>query len=257
MWESGTAYEAYVGRWSRHVAADFVAWLDPPPGLTWLDAGAGTGALTSAITAGAAPLRVACVDRSPGFLTAARTTAAGPARVCAGDATALPLRSRTFAAVVSGLTLNFVERPEVAVREFARVVTPGGAVAAYVWDYAGGMSMLREFWAAATELDPAAATLDEGLRFGFCRDDVLAAWWTGAGLRDVTTRRIEIATAFSDFDDYWRPFLGGQGPAPAYLATRTETQRTALRELLRTRLPAGPDGSITLTAAAWAVRGRG
>jgi SAM-dependent methyltransferase len=256
VWESGAAYETYVGRWSRMVAARFVTWLDVPPGRRWLDVGSGTGALTSAVAAASAPLTVTGVDPSLGFLTAARSLAATPALLCAGDATALPLAGGRFDAVVSGLALNFTGRPAVAVEEFARVAAPGGVVAAYVWDYAGGMAMMREFWTAAAELDPAAAGLAEHLRFDFCRADVLAGWWAGAGLRDVETRRIEIPAVFRGFDDYWQPFLGGQGPAPAYLMSRTAAGRTALRELLRDRLPAGADGSIALTAAAWAVRGR-
>ncbi|MEU4625926.1 class I SAM-dependent methyltransferase [Actinoplanes sp. NPDC023801] len=253
MWGLGTAYEAYVGRWSRRVAEVFVSWLDVPPDRAWLDAGSGTGALTSAIVAAARPVSVTGVDPSVPFLTAAR--AAGPALLCAGDAAALPLASGSFHAVVSGLALNFVPRPEAAVREFARVAAPGGVTAAYVWDYRNGMAMMREFWTAAADLDPAAAALDESRRFAFCREDVLAGWWASAGFRDVSTRRIEIPTVFTGFDDFWQPFLGGQGPAPAYVASLPAERRDALRELLRDRLPAAADGSIAMTAAAWAVRG--
>ncbi|WP_328460871.1 class I SAM-dependent methyltransferase [Actinoplanes sp. NBC_00393] len=248
VWESGDAYEAYVGRWSRLVAKTFVSWLDVPPNRRWLDVGCGTGALTSSITS---PGTLVGVDRSSGFLTTARS---GPA-LCVGDATALPLADASFDAVVSGLALNFVGRPEIAVQEFSRVAAPGAVVAAYVWDYAGGMEMMWYFWAAAAERDPAAAALAENLRFELCRDDVLAGLWHQAGLRDVSTRRIQIRTIFTDFDDFWNPFLGGQGPAPSYVATLADPDRDALRELLRTRLPTSTDGSIPLTAAAWAVRG--
>ncbi|MBG0560381.1 class I SAM-dependent methyltransferase [Actinoplanes aureus] len=252
VWESGNAYEAYVGRWSRRVAEAFVSWLDVPPDRRWLDVGCGTGALSARIAGTAQPARLVGVDRSTGFLASAR---AGGLRCCAGDAAALPLAGGGFDAVVSGLALNFVNRPEVAVREFARVAAPGGVVAAYVWDYAGGMEMMGHFWSAAAELDPAAAELAESLRFDLCRDDALTELWSAAGLHAVSTHRIVIPTVFADFDDYWEPFLGGQGPAPGYVATRTGPDREALRELLRCRLPARTDGSIALTAAAWAVRG--
>ncbi|MBB3724634.1 hypothetical protein [Nonomuraea dietziae] len=128
-------------------------------------------------------------------------------------------------------------------------------VAAYVWDYARGMAMLRHFWDAAAALDPAAAALDEGRRFPLCGPEPLARLWTEAGLGEVEVRAVEVATVFAGFDDYWRPFLGGQGPAPGYLASLTEEHRRALRDLLRARLPSGPDGSIPLTARCWAVRG--
>ncbi|MEV6299011.1 methyltransferase domain-containing protein [Actinoplanes sp. NPDC051861] len=252
VWESGAAYEAYVGRWSRRVAEIFVSWLDPAPGLRWLDAGCGTGALTARIHATAAPRELIGVDRSTGFLASVR---AGHTPLCAADATALPFTGGHFDAVVSGLMLNFVTHPEAAVRELARVSAPGGTVATYVWDYSHGMEMMAHFWTAAADLDPAATALAESLRFDLCRDDALTALWTSAGLRDVTTRRIEIPTVFTDFDDYWQPFLGGQGPAPGYVATLTAPHRTALRERLRAGLPTASDGSITLTAAAWSIRG--
>ncbi len=98
----------------------------------------------------------------------------------------------------------------------ARAAKPKSVVAAYVWDYAGKMQLMRHFWNAATALDPAAYDLDEGRRFPICRPDPLRELFQSAGLRDVEVRPIDIATDFQDFDDYWSPFLGGQGPAPNY-----------------------------------------
>lgn len=239
VWAAGAEYEAYVGRWSRLVAERFVRWVGVPAGLRWLDVGCGTGALTSAVRA-AGGVAVG-VDPSLGFL-------AGRRDVVAGDARALPFASGRFDVVVSGLALNFVPDPERALAEQTRVGT--GTVAAYVWDYADGMAMMRLFWAAAREVDPAAP--DEGTRFPLCRPEPLAALWRAAGLRGVAVTAIEVPTVFTDFDDYWRPFLGGQGAAPAYLATRPPAEREAIRELLRQRLP---DRDLQLTARAWAVRG--
>jgi hypothetical protein len=128
-------------------------------------------------------------------------------------------------------------------------------VAAYVWDYAGRMELIRQFWDAAAALDPAAAGLDEGRRFPLCRPGPLAALFAGAGLAGVATRPIDVPTRFADFDDYWSPFLGGQGPAPGYAMSLDPQRRSALREALRARLPAAADGSIALTARAWAVKG--
>ncbi|MCM4078352.1 class I SAM-dependent methyltransferase [Paractinoplanes hotanensis] len=249
VWELGAAYEAYVGRWSRQVAAEFVGWLGVPAGARWLDAGCGTGALTSTILGGAAPAAVIGVDPSRSFLRTA------PANRVAGDAAALPLRGGGVDAVVSGLALNFVPRPERAVAEFVRVAGPGAIVASYVWDYDAGMRMMRHFWDAAAEVVPAAADKDEGPRFPICREPALRDAWSAAGLDDVVTRAIEIPTVFAGFDDFWQPFLGGQGAAPAYLATLTTAEQAAIRERLRATLPTAPDGTIPLTASAWAVRG--
>jgi SAM-dependent methyltransferase len=255
-WAVGDAYEAYVGRWSRRVAAGFVRWLAVPAGRRWLDVGCGTGALTGTVLAAADPARIVGVDPSAGFLATARTRLAGPrAGFAIGDARSLPLPDHRFDAVISGLALNFVPEPDRAAAEFARVAAPGGTAAAYVWDYAEGMAMMRHFWDAAAALDPAAAGLDEGRRFPLCRPEPLRRLWAGAGLRDAGVEAIEIPTVFAGFDDLWRPFLGGQGPAPGYAMSLSEAHRNDLRDLLRDRLPAGPGETISLTARAWAVRG--
>jgi hypothetical protein len=128
-------------------------------------------------------------------------------------------------------------------------------VAAYVWDYAGQMQMLRYFWDAAVALDPAARDLDEGRRFPICQPDALRSVFERAGLSRVRGRAIDVPTDFRDFDDYWSPFLGGQGPAPSYVASLDETHRAALRDGLRAALPVARDGSIHLVARAWAIRG--
>jgi SAM-dependent methyltransferase len=256
VWAVGEAYEAYVGRWSRRIADIFVPWLARPDGRRWLDVGCGTGALTRTVLATAGPAVVVGVDRSAPFLADARRGTGDPrAGFAAGDAAALPVPTGRFDVVVSGLALNFVGAPDRAAAELARAAAPGGVVAAYVWDYAEGMQMMRHFWDVAAELDPVAAGRDEAVRFPLCRPEPLAALWAGAGLRDVATRGIEIPTVFAGFDDYWQPFLGGQGAAPAYAVSLPPEHRAALRDRLRERLPAGPDGTVALTATAWAVRG--
>ena len=256
VWADGAAYEAYVGRWSRLVAAEFVRWLDLPAGLRWLDVGSGTGVLTSTVLTTAQPRQVTGVDPSEGFVTQARTQVADPrAAFTVGDARALPLPDGAVDVVVSGLVLNFVPEPARAVADFARVAAPGAVVAAYVWDYADGMEMMRHFWDAASALDPGAAARDDGRRFSLCRPEALATLWRDGGLTDVSVEAIDVPTVFTGFADYWTPFLGGQGSAPGYLASLAEPQRVALRDLLAVRLPPGPDGSIRLTARAWAVRG--
>lgn len=238
------------------MAVAFLDWLDVPAGRKWLDVGCGTGALTTTILAKADPSQVVGVDPSEGFLANAREQI-GDRRATfqIGDAQSLPVSDRRFGAVVSGLTINFVPDPHRAAVELARVATLGGTVAAYVWDYAAGMELIRYFWDAATDLDTSVAELAEGYRFPLCQPDRLRSLWTDAGLESVTTEPIEVPTVFADFADYWKPFLGGQGPAPGYAMSLPEAHRDALRDLLHARLPVGPDGSIALTARAWAVKG--
>ncbi|MFI0445618.1 class I SAM-dependent methyltransferase [Actinomadura sp. 6N118] len=256
MWAVGDAYEAYIGRWSRCIADGFLQWLNVPAGQRWLDVGCGTGALASTALAVAEPAQITGVDTSAAFLAhASHRINDTRSTFHVADAQSLPFPDRHFDVVVSGLALNFVPDPRRAAAELTRVTATGGLTAAYVWDYAVGMAMLRYFWDAAVTLAPAAAALDEGRRFPLCRPEPLGRLWTDAGMDEVTVQAIEVPTVFADFDDYWNPFLGGQGPAPAYVMSLAEERRGALRDLLHARLPRSPDGSVPLTAKAWAVRG--
>jgi hypothetical protein len=156
--------------------------------------------------------------------------------------------------VVSGLVLNFVSDPHAALAEMARATGKGGTIAAYVWDYAGKMELMRFFWDAAAALDPNAASLDEGVRFPLCRPEALTKLFVESGLKDVDVEPLDTTTPFRNFDDYWQPFLGGQGPAPAYAMSLDETARTRLHDRIRERLPIDANGSISLVARAWAIR---
>lgn len=254
-WEHGDPYDRYIGRWSRRVAPHFLGWLAIPPGRRWLDVGCGTGALSAAVLEAAAPAAVTAVDPSAGFLERASSNLGSRATTALGTAADLPLPDACVDVAVSGLVLNFTADPVAALVEQSRVTVAGGAVAAYVWDYAGEMELLRLLWDSAVDLDPAAAALDEGVRFPLCRPDALAAAFHSAGLGDVEVIPIDVDTVFTGFDDLWSPFLGGQGPAPAYVASLDPGARAALRDLVRRRTRPEPDGSIALRARAWAVRG--
>ena len=253
-WERGSPYEQYVGRWSRQVAPLFLSWLSIPAGRRWLDVGCGTGALCAEIVDRCSPSSVTGVEPSDGFIKTAKENLAGRAALHQGSATAIPLGDASVDVVASGLVLNFVPDPRAALAEMARVATKGGTIAAYVWDYAGKMALMRYFWDAAVELDPGAAKMDEGIRFPLCRPEALEHLFADAGLNGVEVKPIDIPTRFTGFDDYWQPFLGGQGPAPAYAMSLDETNRAHLRDSIRARLPVAADGSILLTARAWAVR---
>lgn len=255
-WERGSPYERYVGRWSRLVVPPFLEWLDVPAGKRWLDVGCGTGALSAAILDQCFPSSVEGVEPSEGFLKTAKENLGDRAALHQGSATAIPLGDSSVDVVVSGLVLNFIPDPHAAIAEMARVTGDGGTIAAYVWDYAGRMELMRHFWDAAADLDPDAAKLDEGVRFPLCTPMALADLFAGAGLEAVDVEPIDIETPFENFDDYWQPFLGGQGPAPAYAMSLDEAARSRLRERIKARLPIASDGSILLRARAWAARGK-
>ncbi|MBI4675126.1 MAG: methyltransferase domain-containing protein [Chloroflexi bacterium] len=255
-WTRGDGYEPFIGRWSRLVAREFVKWLDVSAHKRWLDVGCGTGALTQTILDHANPSAVVGVDRSDGYVEYVREQLRDPrASFHVADAQDLTKERGAYEVVVSGLVLTFVAKPERMIEEMARACRLNGQVALYVWDYAGEMQLLRHFWDACIELDPAARELDEGVRFPLANAKNLWNLFLDANLNDVTTRAIDVPTHFHDFDDYWVPFLSGQGPAPGYAMSLSEEKRAALRERIRAKLPFRRDGAIDLMARAWAVKG--
>ena len=257
VWDNTDSYEAYMGRWSRPVAEAVLAWLAPAPGLTWLDVGCGTGALTLAILDAADPRVVLGVDPSADFIATAAAQIADPrARFEVGDGQALSAPDNAYDVVVAGLVLHFVPEPLLAVREMARAARPGGTIAAYVWDPNGERQFTRYLWRAATALDPAAAAQDPSLQAPLCHPEPLAALFAGAGLQAVKVQAVVAPIVFRDFEDYWQPHLmRGSSPAQRYVTSQGEGQRAALRERLQTMLPIAEDGSIPLRGNLWAVRG--
>lgn len=257
MWADAAAYDAYIGRWSRIAARMFVEWLGVPGRSEWLDVGCGTGALTEAILDGADPKRVIGADKSRAFVArAASTITDARARVELADASALPMPSDTFDAVVSGLMLNAAADQQGTVAEMVRVARSDGVVAAYLWDFDGEMQVLRYFWQAARALDPQADTAsDDDEAFAICNPVRLRAVYETAGLVDVEVRALDAPAKFRDLDDYWMPLLRGRAPSQEHVAALSEENRARLRERLRATLPIAADGSISLIARAWAVKG--
>lgn len=255
FWQSGDPYEYYMGRWSKLVADQFVDWLSPQPGLQWLDVGCGSGALSEAIINRHNPESVIAIDQSEGFVHTAQQRLGSRASCRIGNALSLPLDDNSINITVSGLVLNFIPEPDKALAEMQRVTRRDGTVAVYIWDYAGKMEFLNHFWDVVVELDSMASALHEGHRFRDSNADQIANIFNRVGFSEVKTVPLEITTNFSDFNDYWKPFLGGQGPAPTYVSKLDNSERNHLKEILEQRLPVIGDGSITLSARAWAARG--
>ncbi|MAT99060.1 MAG: SAM-dependent methyltransferase [Anaerolineaceae bacterium] len=255
-WQNGNSYERFMGRWSHLVAREFLSWLAVPPNSRWLDVGCGTGSLTKQILETNRPQNIVSVDPSPEFVEFARQSVPDPAvQFRVGLAQSLELEANQFDAVVSALVLNFVPQPETAVAEMLRVVKPGGAIGIFLWDYAEGMEMLRYFWDATVALDKKAEALDEGVRFPLCRDGQLESLVRRCGLKQIEAIPIEVVTHFQDFADFWTPFLGYVGPAPAYVMSLTPGEKQRLKNKVHNSLPINQDGSISLVARAWAVKG--
>ena len=258
-WAAGNSYDAYMGRWSRPVAARFLDWFAVPGGLDWLELGCGTGALTAAIVRQCDAAHVLALDPSDGFLAKARGSVDDPrVQFRVSDAAGLavvPPDSRDVA--VGGLVLNFVPDRVAALREIRQIARSGGTVGFYVWDYpGGGVEFMRAFWTAAVALDPAVRHLTEDQRFPFCTREGLVELAWEAGLEAPRVRAIESPSMFADFEDFWRPFTLGAGPAPGYCTSLSPDARAGLRSRLSDTLPRQADGSVALGTRAWAVKAR-
>jgi SAM-dependent methyltransferase len=248
----GAGYERFMGTWSQRVGEIFLDWLAPPPGQRWLDVGCGNGAFTETLVARCRPSAITGIDPSEEQLAYARLRPAlHGAAFCKGDAMALPFGDDSFDAAVMPLVIFFVPEPARGVAEMARVVCPGGLVAAYAWDMAGGgfpyEAMREELQAlgAATPLPPSPEA---------SRMEALLDLWTGAGLGALDTRGITVERRFADFDEYWETLLLG----PSIGATLPSLEPAAiaeLRERLKRRLPHDPAGRITASGRAHAIRG--
>ncbi|MGO1077563.1 class I SAM-dependent methyltransferase [Inquilinus sp. CA228] len=253
-WAEAPSYEHYMGRWSRRIAAPFVDWLDPPAQADWLEVGCGTGALTEAVLAGAAPRSILAVDASDGFVAHARSTIRdGRTRFEVAGARRLPAADAAIDVVASALVLNFITDRPAALAEMQRVLRPDGLLGFYVWDYpGGGIGFIDAFWKAAADIDPRAAALDESRRFPFCTRFGLLALCRAAGLRAPVIEPIETQIVFRDFDTFWLPFTLGAGPAPGYCAGLADDHRAALKAHLARTL--GTGGTVRFRARAWAVK---
>lgn len=208
-WQAGDSYEYYMGRWSKVVAELFVDWLSLPSGLKWLDVGCGSGALSEAIITKNIPVEVIAIDQSEGFVRTAQQRLGNQAKCKMDDALSLSFDDTSFNVSVSGQVLNFLSEPEKALGEIRRVTKKGGAVAVYIWDHAGRMEFLKYFWDIAVQLDPNASSLHEGRRFPIASAEELSAAFKRVGFTEVETTSVDVITNFSNFDDYWKPFLGG------------------------------------------------
>jgi SAM-dependent methyltransferase len=191
---------------------------------------------------------VAAVDPSEPFVAAARERHSA-VDVRQASAEHLPFPDDSFDAALAQLVVHFMSDPVGGLAEMSRVVRPGGAVAACVWDFAGGRGPLGPFWQAARAIDPDVE--DESSLAG-ARQGHLQELFRAAGLLNVVETELPVRRSYEGFEAWWDPFTLGVGPGGRAVAGMTVDQRDRLRDRCRSRLP---DGPFELTAFAWAARG--
>jgi SAM-dependent methyltransferase len=254
----GAAYERFLGRWTERLAMELADFADLPDDGPVLDVGCGTGALAAEIARRQPGRHVTGADPSERYLEFAREHRVAPnLGFRRADAAALPFTDATFSGTLAQLVLNFVPDPHTVIGEMARVTRPGGRIAGAVWDFCGGLVYQRIFWDTAAGIDPAAgAARDRLFAHTLATREGLQRLWLSAGICDVETAPLTIRMDYADFDDYWEPLLGGQGPVGVYVTGLDDDTRARLRTSVRAAYLSGqPDGPRSLVASAWAVRG--
>jgi SAM-dependent methyltransferase len=243
------AYDSFMGRYSIPLAPQFCDFAGIGAEQRVLDVGCGPGALVTELVRRLEASAVSAVDPSESFVAAIRERHPG-VDVQQASAEGLPFADDDFDASLAQLVVHFMVDPLVGLSEMLRVTHPGGVVAACVWDHGGGEGPLSRFWDVARELDPGVR--DESQLAG-ARKGHLTTLLEQVGLQDVEETLLSVAVEHASFDEWWQPFTFGVGPAGAYLSALDPTQQDRLRELCRDR---SPDGSLTVTARAWAANGR-
>ena len=250
--DDGAAYERMMGTWSRFAGEIFLDWLQPKPGLRWVDIGCGNGAFSELIVDRCEPVQVEGIDPSEGQLAFARTRAA--ARLThfqQGDAMALPFPDNSFDAATMALVIFFVPEPAKGVAEMARVVRPGGIMAAYAWDMFGGGFPLEPIFAElrAMNVAPPKAPSEDASRL-----ENLRLLWSTAAATEIETRVITVQRTFASFDEFWN--IAMTSSVGTIIGKMPATDVGGLRSRVRGRLTSDSAGRITGAAHANAIKGR-
>jgi len=245
-------YDAFMGRFSRRLAPLFADFAGVEAGSDVVDVGCGPGALTGELARRLGEAHVAAVDPTEQF--AASTRARFPlAEVVQAPAESLPFAAGRFDAALAQLVVSFMSDADAGVAEMARVARPGGVVALCMWLGDAEMQLLAAANAAARLVAPdhpanrrarGYRTLDEGREL-----------LERAGLEDVQTTVVEVTAEYDGFEDLAAPILAGAGPLAPLVTSLDDGGRERYRAALRQAV-GDPVGSFSLTARAWAARGR-
>lgn len=249
------AYEAFMGRWSRHVAPQFLEWLGMDEGLNWLDVGCGTGVLSQIILDLCAPASITGIDPLDKYIACAQAFN-DAISFQVGDMQDLPFDAGAFDRTVSALCIKFVPDKARGIAELARVTRIGGTVALYDWDLSNEGNMTRHFWQAVAETLPELTEERTKHRAAKAAPEEMIDYFEAAGLRNVETRLFNFTAHFENVDAYWAPLAGNEQNVGRFCRTLSADQLSAIRKGLETALPVTANGSIAYEGRAWAIRGQ-
>jgi SAM-dependent methyltransferase len=239
------AYDSFMGRYSAVLSPQFADFAGVAGGRRVLDVGCGPGALTGELVQRGAD--VSAVDPSPQFVGAMRERYPD-VDVREASAEGLPFEERSFDAALAQLVVHFMEDPVRGVSEMARVTHDGGVVAACVWDMAAGRAPITPFWRAAKDLD---ASVEGETRRAGAGEGQLPELFAQAGLQEIQEAALPVHVEHPTFEEWWRPFTLGVGPAGAYFLELEPARQQELEQRLREQL----GEPISLETRAWAARG--
>jgi SAM-dependent methyltransferase len=245
---AASAYDRFMGRYSRPLAPLFADFAGVTSNQQALDVGCGPGALTGELVDRVGAASVSAVDPSQSFVTALVERHPG-IEAHRAAAEALPFSDGSFDVVVAQLVVHFMADPIAGLREMSRVARPGATVAACVWDHGGRHGPLSTFWRVVREVDPRAD--DESGLAGTSEGD-LGRLFHAAGLDDTDETVLAVEVHHPTFEDWWEPYTLGVGPAGAYVSGLDAESR----ERLRSRCEETVRAPFTITGRAWAARAR-
>lgn len=250
----GQAYERFMGRWSRAAGVVFLDWLAPFAGARWLDVGCGTGVFTQLILDTQAPSAVVAVDPTPAQIDRARLQPmAQRAEFQLTDAQSLPFSDGAFDIVASALVINFIPDRALALRHMRRVARSDGVVAGYVWDYSVERSPTSFLRIALRQIgiEPPMSPGTDASTLA-----ALVALFEQGAMKEISTRTIDVQMRFPSFDDLWQVSTIPFNPITKIVAALSHGDRARLMDRMRTILPANPDGSVSYSARANAIKAR-
>lgn len=253
--EKAGTYGLLTGRITARVVEPLLDAAGVVAGMRVLDVGTGPGyAARRARERGAV---VTGVDIADEVLALARERQGG-IRFLWGDAEDLPFARHSFNALVCNFGINHFPRPERAMREFARVVTPGGGIALSAWDLPERnrfLGILVDALRACGVARPREALAGPD-PYCFAHDAQFRALLRGAGLEDVEVRSVSLIQRVADADELWQGMLGGSVRTAGLALRQPPATRRRIRAAVeRLAEEHTVDGALAIPARAKIARG--